>query len=164
MNDRYIQDFASHVKHQEGKTNMQKFFRWNVFMFIGAVAIMLIGLGTIVAVLIIGPHGGTDSGVKACQTMAENAKHPKASNNEHMTESSYHESRVRFENSSYADIKVAGQNLVDTIYKADKASQAPSDDEDLGGTFALLSTLQNNWAALQVACANHDVDLPALSS
>lgn len=103
---------------------------------------------------------GADSGVTACQQMAENAKQPSSGSNTPMTEELYRQKRKPFEDSQYADISVAGTNLVDTVYQAQKTS---ADDTNLGDAFALLSTIQTNWAALQVACKNHGVELPALT-
>lgn len=104
---------------------------------------------------------GKDSGVAACEQMAVNAKDGKKSDKKTlMTEAQYKEKRAPFENSKYADIKVAGTNLVETIYKADHAQL----DDTLGSSIVLLTTVQTQYGALQTACAAHGVDLPSLTT
>lgn len=104
-----------------------------------------------------------DSGVAACKAMANNMTKSKDTSNTKMTKAKYNEARKPFEKSRHSDIKVAGTNLLATIYKAD---QMPQDDTDLGKQFGdamvLMSAVQTNWSALQVACGNHGVTVPAL--
>lgn len=103
----------------------------------------------------------TDSGVAACEQMANNAKAPKSSGPiSKMTEAQHQEKRAPFANSQYADIKVAGTNVVDTIYKADQMG----DDTDLGTIMMTATQLQAQWAQLQIACSSHGVELPNLNS
>jgi hypothetical protein len=101
-----------------------------------------------------------DSGVSACEKMAENAgkKNVKGGGGK-WGEPEYRAARMPFESSEHADIKVAGGNMVDTIYNLEKQGD---NEDDLGGALVTLSTIQTQWAALQTACANHGVDVPAL--
>ena len=101
-----------------------------------------------------------DSGISACEKMAENVGQPtKKDDGKPMTNDELQVAIMPFEASKYADIKVAGTNLVTTIYNVENA---PQDDESLGGAMALLSTLQTQWGQLQTACVNHGVTLPPL--
>jgi len=95
--------------------------------------------------------------------MADNVKNPKPENNKHWTEDDYHKARKPFENSKYPDLKVAGTNIVDSIYKMDQDSLKSSDDPSLSDSLGMLSTINTQWSALQVACAKAGVDLPGLS-
>jgi hypothetical protein len=100
----------------------------------------------------------TDSGVSACKTMADNMAKKQTASSKKMTEASYKKIRAPFENSKYADIKVAGMNIVDTIYQAD----TQPDPDNIGGAMILMGTLQGQWGQLQTACMNHGVTVPAL--
>jgi hypothetical protein len=100
----------------------------------------------------------TDSGVSACQKMADNVGKNNG-DNKPMTEGDYRIAKFPFENSKYADIKVAGVNMVDTIYNLEKQSQG---DEDLGGSMVTLTMVTTQWGLLQTACANHGVTVPSL--
>lgn len=124
-----------------------------------ALVMVLAGLG--IYKVLHSYSASSDSGVAACKTMAENAKKPKSDNNKTWTEDDYHKARKPFEDSRYTDIKVAGTNLVDTIYAMDKKSK---DDTDLGGAMAMLTTINQQWSALQVACGNSGVELPGLAA
>jgi hypothetical protein len=120
-------------------------------------AIGLLGIATGVAIAIAPDHFvKTDSGVEACQTLADNMAKQKSSDDKPMTEADYKRIRKPFENSKHADIKVAGTNVVDTVYKADTKSK------DLGSAMVLLNKLQTQWGQLQVACSKEGVDVPQL--
>jgi hypothetical protein len=99
-----------------------------------------------------------DSGVSACEKMAESVG-KNDGNDEPWTEADYHAARMPFESSKHADLKVAGQNVVDAVYELEKSS---TDDENLAGALIAFNTVQTRWAGLQTACAAHGVDLPAL--
>lgn len=131
--------------------------------------------GVVLALLFAALFGGTmaifnalddskfsnkDSGVSACEKMAENAgKKDVKGDDGPWGEPEYRAARLPFESSKHADIKVAGGNMVDTIYNLEKQSQ---NEDDLGGAIVTLSMIQTQWTALQTACANHGVDVPAL--
>lgn len=100
----------------------------------------------------------TDSGVSACKKMAENVG-KNDGENEVWGEAEYQAARMPFESSKHADIKVAGSNIVDTIWQMEKQSRS---EQDLGGALVTLTTVQTQWAALQTACANHGVTVPPL--
>lgn len=125
---------------------------------------ILTGLALVIgAVAIIGvmnfTKDSTDSGLKACSDMAERVQHPGSSDKSgsKMTEQQYKDIRRPFEQSKYADIKVAGQNLVDTVYKAD---QIDMDSADYNEAMGVLTQVRQNWTTLQVACQSHGVELP----
>lgn len=102
-----------------------------------------------------------DSGVAACEQMAENAKKPSSNSSKTpMTQKQLDEKKVPFTKSKYADIKVSGTNILDTVYKADHMDV----NAGLGDTMALLTLMQSQWTQLQIACSNHGVDLPALKT
>jgi hypothetical protein len=101
----------------------------------------------------VGP--ATDSGVSACKKMVENMDDGRADNAK-WTEADYFAARAPFESSKHADLRVAGTNLVDTIWK----SEQTVDDESLGGALGLMSTLQTQMSQLQIACGNHGVAVP----
>lgn len=101
-----------------------------------------------------------DTGIAACKTIADNSKLEKKQESDvPMTKEDYDQVRRPFERSAYADIKVAGLNFVDTVYKADQAS---TEEGDLGEIMLLMTTLQSQYAALQVACGTHGITLPPL--
>lgn len=101
-----------------------------------------------------------DSGISACEKMAENAnKKDVKGGDKTWGEPEYQAAMLPFENSQHADIKVAGTNMVTTIYNLEKQS---NNDEDLGGALVTLSTIQTQWGQLQTACANHGVTVPPL--
>lgn len=100
-----------------------------------------------------------DSGITACEDMAANVKAgKKSSSSAKMTELQRDQKLLPFQNSQYPDIKVAGGNLVETIYKADHMQT----DDGIASSIVLLTTIQTQYAALQTACANHGVNLPPL--
>jgi hypothetical protein len=127
------------------------------------VVIAVIGATGIAAGVAIaltpGHFAPTDSGVMACQTLAKNAKDNKPGSDKAMTEADYKKTRAPFEKSSFIDIRVAGTNVVDTVYKADRENQK---NGDIGHAIVLMNTLQNQWGALQVACGHHGVVVPQL--
>lgn len=90
-----------------------------------------------------------DSGVSACQTLADNTSKPAA------------EKKLvglkDFQESKIAELKVAGVDFVTTV-KSNKES------DGLGGAVADLTKLHTQYAALQVACAKQGVNLPPLPS
>lgn len=101
-----------------------------------------------------------DSGVSACEKMAENVgKKNVKGGTDPWGEPEYQAAMLPFESSKHADIKVAGTNMVTTIYNLEKQS---NNDEDLGGALVTLSTIQTQWGQLQTACANHGVTVPPL--
>lgn len=99
-----------------------------------------------------------DSGVTACKTISKNMAKKTSSDSKPMTETDYKRIRQPFEDSRYADIKISGMNIVDTIYQAD----TQPDPKNIGGAIILMGTLQGQWGQLQMACSNHGVDVPAL--
>lgn len=124
---------------------------------IGAVVIFLLIAGSL-AVFGMPGKAQQDSGITACQEIKANAESGKKSSGAKMTEEQYKAKRAPFENSEFADLKVAGTNLVDSIYQMDQKK----DDGNLTNALVTLHTIQNQYAALQTACANHGVDLPNL--
>lgn len=102
----------------------------------------------------------TDSGVSACKAMADTVG-KNSDSQEKWGEPEYQAARMPFESSKHADLKVAGTNLIDTVYKVQNQNL---DDADFGEAMVTLQTLQTQWAALQTACANHGQTLPALST
>lgn len=101
-----------------------------------------------------------DSGVSACEKMAENVgKKNVKGGDKTWGEPEYQAAMLPFENSQHADIKVAGTNMVTTIYNLEKQS---NNVENLGGALVTLSTIQTQWGQLQTACANHGVTVPPL--
>jgi flagellar basal body rod protein FlgC len=123
-------------------------------------ALGLLGIATGVAIAVAPNHFvKTDSGVAACKTISENmANSQSTKNNKKMTEASYKKARAPFENSSHADIKVAGMNIIDTIYQADTMK----DPDNIGAAMILMNSLQSQWSDLQVACSKQGVDVPKL--
>jgi hypothetical protein len=115
---------------------------------------------------VLAVHAATpDSGVAACKTMASNMKKTdNIKSDGPMTASKYHQIRKPFEKSKHSDVRVAGTNIVDTIYNGSKDLQTDSGDpgKSLGKAFALMGTLQAQWGQLQTACGNHGVTVPAL--
>jgi hypothetical protein len=101
----------------------------------------------------------TDSGITACQEMKKNAESGKKSSGK-MTDAQRKEKREPFENSQYPDIRVAGTNLVDSVYEMDQKK----DSDNLGDALATLTTIRTQYAALQTACSAHGVDLPNLKA
>lgn len=109
---------------------------------------------------------GVDSGVAACQGIADKALNPQSptpkssaskSTSTPMSEDSYRKNRAVYENSRYSDLKVAGTAVIDIVYDMSNGT-----GKDVSSNLANYNTLKDNWAALQRACANHDVKIPSL--
>jgi hypothetical protein len=128
----------------------------NTIIFIICLVGACITAGVIVA--LTPGHFKKDSGVTACKTISENMAKKKTGSDKPMTEAEYKRLREPFENSSHADIKVAGLNILDTIYQAD----TQPDPKNIGGALILMGTLQGQWGQLQTACSNQGVDVPQL--
>lgn len=101
---------------------------------------------------------GTDSGVAACKQIAVNMKSTVSTPDDKMTPAVRDSKKSPFVHSRYADLKVAGSNVIDTVYRMDNSA----DTNSLGGGLADLTLVVNAWSSLQVACANHGADIPAL--
>lgn len=127
------------------------------------ISVCFIAAAVIAGVLFLNDNGGvigTDSGVAACEQMAANVNdNAKPVSNVKMTEVQYQEKLAPFQNSKYSDIKVAGTNIMETVYQADQQR----DSLDFGGALALQATLQTQWTQLQVACGTHGVTIPSLA-
>lgn len=159
MSENYY--FEQHKKLEEVRQENQRIRKIKRNIAGGLVLLFIFGImfgGVILISKAFGSaSGSTDSGVAACKRMAENVG--KSNKNETWGEPEYHAARMPFESSSHADIKVAGTNIVDTIWQMEKQSK---DEENLGGALVTLTTVQTQWAALQTACANHGVTVPPL--
>lgn len=125
----------------------------------------IIAMSIVLVVLIAGGalffmnDSSTDSGITACQEMKKNAESGKKSTSSgKMTDAQRKEKRAPFENSQYADIRVAGTNLVDSLYQMDQKKDA----DNLGDALVTLTTIRTQYAALQTACSAHGVELPNL--
>lgn len=132
-------------------------FQRSVLLLIAAIGATGIATGVAIAV---SPSNFVkeDSGVTACKTISKNMVEKKSSDSKPMTEADYNRIREPFENSKYTDIKVAGTNIVDTVYQAD----TQPDPNNIGGAIILMGTLQGQWGQLQVACSKRGVDVPQL--
>lgn len=84
-----------------------------------------------------------DSGVTACQKLADNTSKPEAEKKPVGLED--------FQKSKHTDLKVAGTDFVTTV-KGDTGENA----------IATLTKMHTQYSILQTACANHGVNLPAL--
>lgn len=133
------------------------FTRTVKYMAMTAIAGVLILLGVIFFVI---PHDtAQDSGVLACQEMAENVERQKTqASTSKMTSSQYKKARQKFEKSEHLDIRQAGTRLVDTVVKAESTSE-----NDLGGNLQAIVDLGSHLGDLRVACANHGIYVPAQS-
>jgi hypothetical protein len=130
-------------------------FQRSILLIIAAIGAT--GIVTGVAIAVSPNHFvKQDSGITACKMISENMAKKESSNDPLETEADYNRIIKPFEQSSHADIKVAGMNLVNTIYKADTKTK------DLGSAMVLMNTIQNQWSALQVACGKQGVDVPQL--
>jgi hypothetical protein len=102
----------------------------------------------------------TDSGVQACQAIADKAAHPSPAASKKsgaMSDDSYKKNRAVYENSKYADLKAAGTAVIDVVYGMSKDTGT-----DYSSSMANLYALKDHWASLQRACANHGVQIPSL--
>ena len=100
-----------------------------------------------------------DSGVGACRQIAENAAKGTDDTNSDakMTKKELAEKESPFKMSKYTDLKVAGVNVMETVYAMDQLSE-----DDIGPALADLTQLEAQWTALQTACGAHDVTIPSL--
>ena len=138
-----------------------------VVVLMGSVLIAVgIGLGSGSAVKkvdnVVAAH--TDSGVIGCQKISDSAKNSKSDSSDSDSETTvaeYEKAKQPFLDSRYADVKVAGTNLLNGMEAMEKAANS-DDDSDFGAALIGLGELHTNWTALQVACANHGVTLPSL--
>lgn len=103
-----------------------------------------------------------DSGVQQCKDIAKNVSSGKtASNDSETTMAEYEAKKKPFQDSRYADIRVAGTNLITLFEQMDKLSKS-DDDDAWGAGLVALGQLSSNWTALQTACSNHGVTVPPL--
>lgn len=137
------------------KKRLKRFVTLAVVVFLAAVAL------TVGALLLTDKVASAkDPGIGACEQMAANAKAEQKHNSyAKMTDAQRVEKRTPFANSKYADIKVAGTNLVDTLYELDQKENA-----DLGDALVIMATVRTQYAALQTACGAHGVELANLPS
>lgn len=154
--------YTNHAEDTLGRAKTKKARRNRMLlMIVGA----LLAINGVVGLVLTGIAKTDDPGIAACSDMAERVGHPSKNENKTMTEEEWIRIRQPFEKSSYADISVAGTNLVDAVYKADQLMANKKDeDADLGESLAILSVIQTNYANLQTACKNHGVDLPGLGT
>lgn len=103
----------------------------------------------------------TDSGVQACQTMANsiNANHALGANAPH-SDAELTTALKPFNSSQYSDLKTAGTNALTAILAVNKA--VADENASFGDTLALFSKAQVQWGVLQVSCGNHGATLPPL--
>lgn len=101
-----------------------------------------------------------DSGVTACKNMANEADNPATGDHKPMTKEDVLVAKRPFLTSKHSDIRYAGTNIIDTIYKADEYVEKG----DLGSSLTLLGDIQNQWYELRLACANHGVKVPPLKT
>lgn len=134
----------------------------NLRVWVTLVSIFAIVLTAGYVMEMVSHTNKSDSGVTACQGIADKAAHPtpKASStkNNPMTEDQYKKNLEPYENSKYADIKVAGINVINTVYDMSRDTGA-----DYSTNMANLYTLRDHWAALQRACSNHGVTIPGIA-
>jgi hypothetical protein len=99
-----------------------------------------------------------DSGVSACETMQKNVEDNVKSTSGKMTLEQRDKARKPFQDSRYPDLRVAGTNLVDSLYDVDQKI----DSADLGQTMAMAALIRSDFTTLQTACSAHGVNVPAL--
>jgi hypothetical protein len=99
----------------------------------------------------------SDSGVSACQKIAVDKKDVVNTPDDNMTAAQRDEKKAPFVKSHYADIRVAGANVIDTVYKMDNDI-----DVDLAQSYADMTKISAQWGNLQAACSSHGVDIPGL--
>lgn len=132
---------------------------WSLF-----IIILLIGLTAAFFLMQLNSKG-VDSGVAACRGIAgetlspqsPTAKPSASTKSTPMSEDTYRKNRAVYENSRYSDLKVAGTAVIDIVH-----TMSNDLGKDITSTMANYNTLKSNWAALQRACANHDVKIRSL--
>ena len=131
------------LKMAKAQKKRSKYFWPAIALIIGLV----VGAIIFVASMAAGTTALKDSGITACQNLADNTGKPAAEKKPVTSKD--------FETSGYTDLKVAGTDFVATV-------KSNTDDEDLAGALGAVSKLHTQYAILQTACANHGVNLPPL--
>lgn len=103
-----------------------------------------------------------DSGVVACQQIAENSGKAKSQSGNAMTQEQRIARRTPFENSNDPELFAAGTNFVDAVWEAQQALN--NDDVDLASSFGIITKLEVRYGVLQLACKKHGVELPPFKS
>lgn len=137
-----------------------------------AVLAALVGLGLFATLILFAGvavsrwEEEADSGVVACQAMADNLMSGDTRDdvNTPMTEAMLNKAKEPWKHSQYAELRVAGINVVTTIYELDIASSKSDADTDVMAIMSILRTLRDQWTALQIVCAQHKVHIPDLPS
>jgi hypothetical protein len=142
--------YEDHYAVADAKRRKRK-FQW----FISILAILACVSAIIVISLNQSPSA-KDSGVTACQQMASTKTATKSSNAP-MTVEQRDQKKAVFQNSHYADLQVAGANVVDTVYAMDNAA-----DDSIAASYEFMTKIEAQWGNLQVACLNHGVRIPGL--
>lgn len=134
---------------------------------IGIIVLLIVALAGVFVVGTVASKSATkhDSGVMACQKMADSAKSGDTANdsNTPMTADQFAKAKEPWEKSGFADLRMAGVQVVTTIYAIDQASSTSEDDEDLADVMGQMVALQTRWAALQQACGAHGVQIPDIN-
>jgi len=145
-------------------TDPRKIRNAHIIAFITIVVGIIVGVGVIFwdskgSAPTTGNGFTFDSGVGACRQIAENAAKGTDDTNSDakMTKKELAEKESPFKMSKYTDLKVAGVNVMETVYAMDQLSE-----DDIGPALADLTQLEAQWTALQTACGAHDVTIPSL--
>lgn len=144
--------FEEHYQVADAKRRKRN-FQW----FVAIVALLIVVCAAIgISLNLNHSSASNDSGVSACQQMASNKAAAKKSSGP-MTVEQRDQKKAVFENSHYADLKVAGANVVDTVYAMDNAA-----DDSIAASYEFMTKIEAQWGNLQVACLNHGVKIPGL--
>ena len=138
--------------------------RWRAVLALAVGLVLFSALILFAGVAVTKWEEQNDSGVVACQAMADNviSGDTRDDVNTPMTEAMLNKAKGPWKHSQYAELRIAGINVVTTIYELDIASSKSDADTDVMAIMSILRTLRDQWTALQIVCAQHKVDIPDL--
>jgi hypothetical protein len=134
---------------------------------------LLVALMILVALLAIGftlqrqnvlPAGvpilGKDSGVAACQQIANGATPTGMDANAEFTAADYRKARQVFADSRYPAIRDNGTRLLDLAWQIGGAAKS---SDDLAGALMFMNELSQAYTGLAGGCADHGITIPAMT-
>lgn len=128
-----------------------------ILMFIAGVA------GIVITLNDKATAAKTDSGVRACEQMADRINAGQKASGGEMTEQSYVKTLEPYEASNHEDLKLAGVNFVNAVWDAQQALKTIEQDENqLATSMGIITKINATYANLQIACSRHGVALASL--
>ncbi|WP_173158345.1 hypothetical protein [Phytohabitans suffuscus] len=138
----------------------------NIGLTIGvAVAVVAVAFGALLMIRATGvvpagvPLAGKDTGVAACEAIAEDNKLAGNNPDETLTAEEYRRVRKMFADSRHAAIRDNGVKIVDIAWQ-----MRDMKDEDALAALPLVGSMMEAYAGLAGGCAEHGITIPPITS